>query len=188
MAETISWFATAATILAATVTASNLGTRITGYGFIIFLLGSLAWLAVAALTGQKALLWTNLVLTGLNIFGIWRWLGRKAKIEEGGKSAQQASRETPGEPLFPDSILGGATISDADGQKVGQTVDAMIGSHSGRIAYLAATSGGVAGIAETLRRVDWRDAHFSEGGVTIRLSKDEFERLRSLPKDQWPGA
>jgi len=39
MADTISWMATIATIIAATMTASNLGSKITGYGFAVFLLG-----------------------------------------------------------------------------------------------------------------------------------------------------
>jgi hypothetical protein len=83
MIDLIQWLATAATIFAALVTASNLGARITGYGFGIFLVGSLAWVATAMLTGQTALLWTNAVLTVLNLFGMWRWLGRQAQVERG---------------------------------------------------------------------------------------------------------
>ena len=41
MAETISWIATIATVIAAFMTAANLGTRITGSGFCVFLVGSL---------------------------------------------------------------------------------------------------------------------------------------------------
>lgn len=58
----LSWFATTATIIAATLTASNLGARITGYGFVIFTVGSVAWLSFAAVTDQPALVWTNGVL------------------------------------------------------------------------------------------------------------------------------
>ena len=36
MAEIISWVATIATIVAALMTAANLGSRITGYGFAVF--------------------------------------------------------------------------------------------------------------------------------------------------------
>ena len=68
MDQWISWVATAATIIAACMTASNLGTRITGSGFIVFTVGSIAWIAVALMTGQSALLWTNIVLTFLNLF------------------------------------------------------------------------------------------------------------------------
>ena len=71
--------ATIATIIAATMTASNLGSKITGYGFAVFLLGSMSWLGVGILTDQPALTWTNAVLTLLNIFGVWRWLGQDLK-------------------------------------------------------------------------------------------------------------
>ena len=132
MADIIQWVATAATILAALVTASNLGARITGYGFGIFLIGSLAWIATALATDQPALLWTNGVLTALNIFGMWRWLGRQARVEEGAGAAAEASHETPGESLFPVSLLTRGEVR-ADGAKSGSCVDAMAGASSGRL-------------------------------------------------------
>jgi hypothetical protein len=70
MTDNISWLATAATILAALMTASNLGARITGFGFGVFLIGSLAWTATGLMTGRPALTWTNVVLTVLNLFGM----------------------------------------------------------------------------------------------------------------------
>ena len=72
MENSLSWIATAATIVAASITASNLGTRITGYGFIVFTFGSIAWFGFGLMSGQPALVWTNAVLTLLNLFGIWR--------------------------------------------------------------------------------------------------------------------
>ena len=33
------------------------------------------------------------MLTGLNLFGIWRWLGRQARIEEGATAAAEASEQ-----------------------------------------------------------------------------------------------
>src|SRR4051794_15407831 len=110
MADTISWIATIATIVAASMTAANLGARITGYGFAVFLVGSLAWLATGLMTDQPALTWTNAVLTMLNIFGVWRWLGRQARVEEGARAASEASEVTPGEALFPISLLSRAAV------------------------------------------------------------------------------
>ncbi len=43
MTDLISWIATVATVIATFMTASNLGARITGYGFAVFLIGSLPW-------------------------------------------------------------------------------------------------------------------------------------------------
>ena len=133
MADTISWIATAATIVAAFMTAANLGSRITGYGFAVFLVGSLSWIAVGALTGQPALLWTNIVLTVLNVFGVWRWLGRQAGVEEGARTAAERSERTPGEALFPVSLLTMGPV-ECRGEQVGTCVDAMAGTNLVEIA------------------------------------------------------
>ncbi|HEY6661414.1 MAG TPA: PRC-barrel domain containing protein [Sphingomicrobium sp.] len=186
MADTISWIATAATVIAAFMTASNLGSRITGTGFCVFLVGSLAWLATGILTGQPALTWTNAVLTVLNVFGIWRWLGRQARVEEGAQRASEASEETPGEALFPVSLLTRGTVRCGGGD-VGTCVDAMAGCSSGRIAYLVVSQGGVAGVGETLRRLPWSSAGVDGERVVAQLSSGQFERLEHLPQDSWPA-
>ena len=130
----LSWVATAATIAAATITASNLGSRITGYGFIVFTIGSIGWFAFGLMSGQPALMWTNAALIVLNIFGVWRWLGRQARIEEGARAGAKASHSAPGEDLFPLSLLAKAPLEAADGSEIGRSVDAMAGCSSGRIA------------------------------------------------------
>ena len=38
------WIAPIATAIAAIMTASNLGTRVTGWGFVVFAVGSIAWI------------------------------------------------------------------------------------------------------------------------------------------------
>lgn len=123
MEDLIGWVATIATVTAALVTASNLGSRITGYGFAVFTVGSVAWLALAYLTNQPALLWTNILLTGLNLFGVWRWLGRQSRIEEGASLAAEKSEYTPGETLFAVSTLLRASVQSHSGDEVGNCVD-----------------------------------------------------------------
>jgi membrane protein implicated in regulation of membrane protease activity len=186
MAHTISWVATIATIIAASMTASNLGTRITGYGFAVFLVGSLAWLAVGFLTHQPALTWTNGALTILNIFGIWRWLGRQEGMEKGAQAASQASAGTPGEALFPISLLTRAAVH-VGGEDKGHCVDAMAGCDSGRLDYLVVSQGGVAGIGETLRRLPWSKARVEGEALVTCLSADQCDQLEELPRDQWPA-
>lgn len=186
MADNISWIATIATIIAASMTAANLGSRITGYGFVVFLVGSLAWLATGLLSDQPALVWTNLVLIVLNIFGIWRWLGRQSRVEEGARTAAHASEVAPGETLFPISLLTRAPV-DCSGREVGHCIDAMAGCGSGRLNYLVVSQGGVAGVGETLRRLPWRCAHVNAERVSVSLSASEFDRLEELARDEWPG-
>ena len=54
----IEWLAAGATMIAALMTAANLGARITGWGFAMFALGSGAWYVIlypsASVTGLEA--------------------------------------------------------------------------------------------------------------------------------------
>jgi len=187
MDQSLSWIATAATIVAASVTASNLGARITGYGFAIFTVGSVAWLSVGLGTGQPALVWTNAVLTFLNLFGVWRWLGRQARLEEGGIAAAKESREAPTETLFPVSVLTKGEVVDRDGQPVGRCVDAMAGCSSGRIAYVVVAEGGLAGVGESLRRLPWAGCKVNEGRLDAPVAQAQFCALDQLAPDRWPA-
>lgn len=187
MADTVSWIATIATIIAASMTASNLGSRITGYGFCVFLVGSLSWLATGLLTSQPALTWTNVVLTGLNMFGIWRWLGRQTRIETGADAAAMGSRVTPGEALFPVSLLSHAPVVTAAGEQVGSCIDAMAGCRSGRIAYVVLSEGGVAGVGETLHRLDWEGSSIEGETLRTNVASGGLADLPALARDRWPA-
>ena len=186
METAFSWVATIATIAAATITASNLGTRITGYGFIVFTVGSVAWLGLGLVTGQPALVWTNIALTILNLFGIWRWLGRQAAVEDGSRAAAQASEATPGEALFPVSLLTRAKLRSG-ASDLADCVDAMAGCRSGRIAYVTVSEGGIAGAGETLRRLPWNAVRVEREELVTQLAPAEFHALAPIPKDQWPS-
>ncbi|HEX6218080.1 MAG TPA: PRC-barrel domain containing protein [Sphingomicrobium sp.] len=186
MTDLLPWIATAATVTAALMTASNLGARITGYGFAVFTLGSISWLGVGLASGQQALVWTNIVLTGLNLFGVWRWLGRQARVEDGTHAASEASEAEAGETLFALSLLTRAPVIGSDGG-LGTCVDAMAGCDSGRIAYIGVTDGGVAGVGETLRRVDWRDVTIDGDSVRLAVGRREFGRAELIEKDRWPA-
>ena len=181
------WVAPIATTIAALMTASNLGSRITGYGFVVFTVGSIAWLILGIATGQANLLWQNIILTALNLFGIWRWLGRQARIEDGGATAQDRSVEAPSETLFPASLLTRAKLVAADGAELGSSVEAMLGCRSGRPSYLVIAQGGVAGVGETFRRVEWSTARVEEDRLVTDLTAADFGRSECLEKDQWPG-
>jgi hypothetical protein len=187
MEQIASYLAPAATTAAALIVASNLGARITGFGFIVFTVGSLAWALLGYVTGQPNLLWQNVVLTLLNLFGIWRWLGRQAQIEEGGAAAARESEYEPGEALFPVSLLTKGAVVSADGHEVGRCVDAMAGCTSGRIGYLVVSEGGVAGVGETLRRLPWSGSRVHEEKVTAPLRQSQFSSLERLEPDHWPA-
>ncbi len=78
--ELFKWAATAFTLLGAGLTAADLGRRITGWGFASLAVGSACWLAAAQLEQESQLGITNLVLLGLNLAGVWRWLLRRSQV------------------------------------------------------------------------------------------------------------
>jgi hypothetical protein len=186
MDSIFSWVATIATVVAASLTASNLGSRITGYGFVIFTIGSVAWLALGATTGQPALVWTNGALTLLNLFGIWRWLGRQAKVDEGSKAASRASEDMPGEALFPVSLLSSATVRTGD-TELGSCVGAMAGAASGRLSYVIVSQGGIGGAGETLRKLPWDRIEVEGDRLGTDMTEREFRALEPVPRDRWPA-
>lgn len=187
MEQFAAYIAPAATIIAALIVASNLGARITGWGFVIYTLGAIAWLTVGLTVGPSSLVWQNAILLPLNIFGIWRWLGRQSGIEEGANAAAKKSRALKSETLFPMSLLGKAELMGAGDTKLGHCVDAMIGCESGRIDYLVVSDGGIAGVGETLRRFEWEDARVDSGDIRTKLDAKSFEKLPALSRDDWPG-
>lgn len=187
MQQIASFVAPVATTLAALIVASNLGARITGYGFVIFTVGSVAWTLLGYMTDQPNLLWQNVVLTGLNLFGVWRWLGWQARIEDGAESAAKDSAEDPGETLFPVSLLGKGRVISLDGHEVGASVDAMAGCRTGRLAYLVVAEGGVAGIGQTLRRLPWSGCSVDGDRVHAPIELSRICALDPLEPDHWPA-
>ena len=47
---------------------------ISGWGFILFLVSSIAWLLVGVREHEKSLIIMNIVFTVINIIGVARWL------------------------------------------------------------------------------------------------------------------
>lgn len=91
MEQIANWVAPIATTLAAIMVAANLGARITGVGFIVFSIGSVAWMAIGLATGQANLVWQNAILLGINALGVWRWLGLRARYDKGAAAATRAT-------------------------------------------------------------------------------------------------
>ena len=93
MEAAANWVAPIATTIAAIMVAANLGSRLTGYGFIVFSVGSIAWMAVGWFNDQANLVWQNAILLVVNLIGIWRWLGLRARYEKGAQVAAEQSAE-----------------------------------------------------------------------------------------------
>ncbi len=86
MEDIIQWFATITGIAAAIMVASNISAKVSGYGFIIFTGSSIAWVTFGVLAGEPPLTIQNVVLTVINLVGIYRWLIKPAM---GGESPDE---------------------------------------------------------------------------------------------------
>jgi len=180
------WVAPVATMLAAMMTAANLGTRFTGWGFVVFLAGSIAWVTVAATTDQPNLLWSNLFLTLVNMIGIWRWLGRQAKLDDGAKLATERSEAAQAPALFPATMLQDHPLAGPDGQTIGRVAGAMVECGGGRISYLLVGEGGVAGVGERLHMLGWDDLRIAGDTLSSRLDARALAALPEVAPDAWP--
>lgn len=187
MEDVAGWIAPIATALAAMITAANLGARITGIGFVVFVVGSIAWAVVGFTSDQPNLLYQNMFLCVVNAVGIWRWLGREARYEKGGERAAIASEREADTSLFPVSRLTAGDIRDADGSVIGRAVDAMASRRDGEICYLVVREGGVGGVGERLHSLRWDEIDAAADGFIARLTADQLRALPEIAPDAWPG-
>ena len=188
MDEIVGLVAPAATMIAAMMTAANLGARVTGWGFVVFTLGSICWSLVGLQSGQTNLVATNIFLTCVNLVGIWRWLGRQRGYEDGAKAAARSSRH-PGTPtLFSATGMSGMVVSDIGGEKLGRSVEAMIECRSGQLSYVVVATGGVAGVDEELRSVPIADIECHADGLMVLETKAAYALRPTLARGEWPAS
>lgn len=72
--EFVRWFATINGVIAAIAVAGNFGRLVTGIGFVIFTLSSVAWILAGYFEDMSSLITQNIVLTVINLVGIYRYL------------------------------------------------------------------------------------------------------------------
>ncbi len=186
MEELAGWVAPAATMIAAMMTAANLGARVTGWGFVVFTIGSVAWSLVGFTSGQMNLLASNGFLTLVNVVGIWRWLGRQSAYEDGARAAEAASRRAATPTLFTATGFGGMKVVDQSGADLGRAVEALLECASGRVSYVVVATGGLAGIDEQLRAVPHERIEFGCHALRVLMTGAEFGRMPTLEPGQWP--
>lgn len=181
------WIAPAATMIAAIMTAANLGSRVTGWGFAVFTLGAAAWMAVGFATGQQNLLVSNAFLFFVDAVGVWRWLGRRARYDAGARRAAETSEASAGPALFAIGAVAGQSVLDASGRTIGTVVDAMAACRTGAIRYLVVREGGVAGIGERLHALDWSECRIDDAGIRTDLARGALADREALDPARWPA-
>ena len=77
LTQVLKWYAAGSGVIAALMVSLDSGRRVTGWGMVIFVTSSVAWIAGALLAEDAPLGAQNVVLLGINIFGVYRYLFRK---------------------------------------------------------------------------------------------------------------
>jgi hypothetical protein len=177
MVDIAGWIALIATCVAALMTASNLGARVTGWGFVLFTVGAAAWTIVGVAAGQTQLLYSNIFLGIVDVLGMWRWLGRRARISDAAEAEIALSRQHDGTNLFSIAKVDGLPIADAEGNVVAHGVDALAACFDGQINYLIVRFGGVGGVGETLHRLPWSKVRMTESALRTDLTAVKLAQL-----------
>jgi hypothetical protein len=100
----LEWFGAIGTILAAGTIAADLGRRATGWAFVLFVLVSMAWVASGVINGTPPLAVQNLIMVGVNAWGVWQYLlnpkkrTSREKAKKAGDANPAESEREAGEP------------------------------------------------------------------------------------------
>ena len=155
-------------------------------GFVVFTIGSISWTLTSAATGQTNLLVTNCFMTIVNLVGIWRWLGRQAKYQDGAQSAARQSEKQAGPSLTAASSLSGMNVMDCQSDAIGHCVEALIDRANGTISYIVVTAGNALGLNEQLRGVAKSLYRFNTDTIALAIDATAFQALPVFPDRKWP--
>lgn len=92
----LEWFGALGAIVAAGLIAADLGRRVTGWAFVLFVVVSLAWVASGLIHATWPLVAQNGLLLAVNGWGVWQYLidpRKKRVIERQEELAQQAEAD-----------------------------------------------------------------------------------------------
>ena len=180
------WIASAATVGGAVMTCANLGTRVTGWGFVVFAVGSAAWMMAGWQSDEPGLVVTDGILLVVSLFGVWRWLGRQSRYDDSGARAAAHSRGAPVPTLFPAGSLVGASVKGPDDATRGIVAEAMLNCDDKSLAYVVVGEGGVAGAGETLRVLAPDALRLHGDSVRCDLTDAEWRALPTTEHHRWP--
>lgn len=100
MNSALDWIAAASTIVAAAMVAGDFGRRVTGWGFVLFVIASTAWVVTSLINDAMPLVVANAILFAINAWGVWQYLlnpKKKREIEKAEAIAEQAEAEVAAE-------------------------------------------------------------------------------------------
>lgn len=183
-----SWLASIATIAGGLTVALNLGSRVTGWGFAVLAFGSACWSLSAWQNQSTSLLIANLAMATINAFGVWRWLGRRRRIEQGSSRAVEQSAAAPVPSLVAAAPLIDAPLLLRDGASFGTVVDLMLHCQEQDLAYVVLGFDGIGGLGEEFRAVPAGQLALRSDGLHCTLDEAELRTLPPIEPTAWPVA
>ena len=81
LVDILRWTASISGMIAAAMVSLNAGAKVSGSDFVLFCGSSIVWIAASLLDGNNPLAVQNIVLLGINLFGVYRYLWRKPKAK-----------------------------------------------------------------------------------------------------------
>lgn len=76
--QVLQWYGAAASVVAAALVALDLGRRVTGWAFVLFVTASLALIAWGFMQPDaEGIGVQNVIMLGINLLGVYRYLVRK---------------------------------------------------------------------------------------------------------------
>ena len=182
------WLASSATIAGGLTVALNLGSRVTGWGFVLLTLGSACWSLNAMQNQNTSLLVANLTLAAVNAFGIWRWLGRRRMIEKGSAAATKQSAAASVPTLVSAASLLEAPVHLSGARPFGTVVDLMLRCGEQDLAYAVVAFDGIGGLGEELRTVPAEHLRLDPAGLHCDLAEALIRALPATDPAAWPAA
>lgn len=182
------WLASVATIAGGLTVALNLGSRVTGWGFAVLAFGSACWSLNAWQNGAASLLIANVTMAAINGFGVWRWLGRRARIEQGSATAMADSAAAPVPTLVSAATLLEAPLRLPDDADFGSVIDLMLHCNGQDLAYAVVSFGGIGGLGEELRAVPAERLQLRVDGLHCALGEERLRTLPPIDPTAWPVA
>ncbi len=70
----LEWIAAIGTMIAAGLIALDLGRKVTGWGFVLFCLVAITWVASGLTSGAMPIAAMNAILLLINAWGVWQYL------------------------------------------------------------------------------------------------------------------
>ena len=96
----LEWFSALGAIIAAGLIAADLGRRVTGWAFVLFLVVSAAWIVSGVINQTWPLVIQNGLLLAVNGWGVWQYLlspKKKREIKRQEEIAAQAKDDCAAE-------------------------------------------------------------------------------------------